>query len=195
MGTLGEVGALVVSSLGGLYMLAILLRFLLQIARADFYNPFVQSIVKITDHPVRELRRVIPGMWGIDFATLIYAFLVHCVIISLLIIFNGYGIPGVQEIGLIITWAAMGILSFILNIYFWAMLISIVSSFIAPYSAHPALVLVRQLTEPAMAPFRRLIPAMGGLDFTPILMFLCIRVIQMSVIAPIGMNPAVVLGY
>lgn len=195
MGTLGQVGALIVTSLGGLYLLAILLRFLLQVARADFYNPFTQAIVKVTDIPVRALRRLIPGTFGIDFSTLVLAYLVQCLFITLLIIFNGFGIPGVQDFGLIVTWAAFGLLSFVLNIYFWSMIASIIASFVAPYSAHPALSLIRQLSEPIMAPFRRLIPAMGGLDLSPIFVFLCIRVIQTAIIQPIGMNPAVVLGY
>ncbi|MGH8466032.1 MAG: YggT family protein, partial [Pseudomonas sp.] len=89
---------------------------------------------------------------------------------------------------------AVGLLSFILNIYFWALIISIVASFIAPFSAHPALVLVRQLTEPIMAPFRRILPAMGGLDLSPIFVFLALQVIRIVLISPVGVNPAVVLG-
>jgi YggT family protein len=192
MGTLGEVGALIINTLGSLYLLAILLRFLLQIARADFYNPFVQAIVKVTDHPIKELRRVIPGMWGVDFATLIYAFIVHCVLITLLFICLARGIP---QIGTLITWAAVGLLSYVVNIFYVSLLISIVSSFIAPHSAHPILVLTRQLTEPVMAPFRKLLPAMGGLDFSPIFLILAIMIIKTVIIEPAGMSAALVLGY
>lgn len=191
MGSMGNVGVLLVSSLGGLYILAILLRFLLQVARADFYNPFTQAIVKATDPLVRVFRRIIPGYRGIDFATLVLAFLAECITTLLMIVLSGFAAPGV---GLILTWSAIGILSFILNIYFWALIVSIVASFIAPYSAHPGLVLVRQLTEPIMAPFRRLLPAMGGLDFSPIFVFLAIRIIRIMIIEPIGVNPALVLG-
>src|SRR5690554_4023622 len=145
MGAIGNVGVLLVGTLGGLYILAVLLRFLLQIARADFYNPFTQAIVRFTDPALRLFRRVIPGYRGLDFAALALAFVAECITTALLITFSGFAIPG---IGLIITWSAVGLLSFILNIYFWALIISIVASFIAPFSAHPALVLVRQLTEP-----------------------------------------------
>ncbi|MEY3667055.1 MAG: hypothetical protein RL572_595 [Pseudomonadota bacterium] len=191
MGAFGNVAYLLVNTLGGLYVLAVLLRFMLQVARADFYNPFTQAIVRVTDPAVRAFRRVIPGYRGLDFASLILALVAQCVCTFLLITTSGYALPGA---GLIITWSVVGLLSFILNIYFWAMMISIIASFIAPYSGHPALVLVRQLTEPVMEPFRRLLPAMGGLDLSPIFVFLGLQIIRMLFVDPVGVNARVVLG-
>ena len=191
MGAIGNVGVLLVGTLGGLYILAVLLRFLLQIARADFYNPFTQAIVRVTDPAVRILRRIIPGYRGLDFASLVLAFAVECACTALLINFSGYSFPGM---GLIVTWSAVGLLSFILNIYFWALIISIIASFIAPFSSHPALVLVRQLTDPIMAPFQRLLPPMGGLDLSPIFVFLALQIIRAVLISPVRVNPTLVLG-
>ena len=191
MGSLGSVGYIVVSTLGGMFVLAVLLRFMLQIARADFYNPFTQAIVKVTDPGVRLFRRFIPGYKGMDFASLVLALLAQCIATALLIIFSGFAIP---SIGLVISWSSVGLLSFIMNIYFWSMIISIISSFIAPFSTHPGLVLVRQLTEPIMEPFRRLLPSMGGLDFSPIFVFLTLQIIRVMLIDPVGINPRVVLG-
>jgi YggT family protein len=191
MNAIGNIGSLLVSTLGTLYMLAVLLRFLLQISRADFYNPITQMIVRATDPGVQLFRRFIPGFKGVDFATLVFAVLVECILICALIFMAGFNLPGV---GLILTWAVGGILNFILDIYFWSLLVSIVSSFIAPFSEHPALVLVRQLTEPIMAPFRRLLPSMGGLDLSPIFVFLSIQILKILLIAPIGANPAFVPG-
>jgi YggT family protein len=191
MGAIGNVGVLLVNTLGGLYLLAIMLRFLLQVARADFYNPFTQAIVKVTDPAVRLFRRIIPGYRGLDFASLVLALLVQCIATTLLISLSGFGIPGA---GLVVSWSVIGLLSLVLNIYFWGMMISIIASFIAPHSAHPALVLIRQLTEPLMEPFRRLLPSMGGLDLSPIFVFLAIQIIRTTLIMPVGVNPAVVLG-
>ncbi len=191
MGAFGDVAYLLVNTLGGLYVLAVLLRFMLQVARADFYNPFTQAIVRVTDPAVRAFRRVIPGYRGLDFASLILALVAQCVCTFLLITTSGYAVPGA---GLVITWSVVGLLSFILNIYFWAMMISIIASFIAPYSGHPALMLVRQLTEPVMEPFRRLLPSMGGLDLSPIFVFLGLQIIRMLFIDPVGVNARVVLG-
>lgn len=191
MGAFGDVAYLLVNTLGGLYVLAVLLRFMLQVARADFYNPFTQAIVRVTDPAVRAFRRVIPGYRGLDFASLILALVAQCVCTFLLITTSGFAVPGA---GLVITWSVVGLLSFILNIYFWAMMISIIASFIAPYSGHPALMLVRQLTEPVMEPFRRLLPSMGGLDLSPIFVFLGLQIIRMLFIDPVGVNARVVLG-
>ena len=191
MGAIGNVGVLLVNTLGGLYLLAIMLRFLLQVARADFYNPFTQAIVKVTDPAVRLFRRIIPGYRGLDFASLVLALLVQCIATTLLISLSGFGIPGA---GLVVSWSVIGLLSLVLNIYFWGMMISIIASFIAPLSGHPALVLIRQLTEPLMEPFRRFLPSMGGLDLSPIFVFLAIQIIRTMLILPMGVNPAVVLG-
>lgn len=191
MNSIGSIGTLLVSTLGSLYLLAILLRFLLQLSRADFYNPITQMIVRATDPGVQVFRKFIPGFRGIDFSSLAFALLVQCAFISALIMFAGISLPGP---GLIVTWALVGLLSFILNIYFWGLLISIVASFIAPFSAHPALVLVRQLVEPVMAPFRRLLPSMGGLDLSPIFVFLSLQIIRIVLINPVNANPVFVPG-
>ena len=191
MGAIGNVGYLLVNTLGGLFILAVLLRFMLQVARADFYNPFTQAIVRVTDPAVRVFRRLIPGYRGLDFASLVLALVAQCLCTALLIVFSGFAIPGA---GLVITWSVVGLLSFILNIYFWSLMISIIASFIAPYSGHPALVLVRQITEPVMEPFRRLLPSMGGLDLSPIFVFLGLQIIRMVFIDPVGVNARVVLG-
>lgn len=191
MNAIGSIGSLLVSTMGTLFMMAVLLRFLLQISRADFYNPITQMVVRVTDPGVQLFRRFIPGFKGVDFATLVFAMLVQCTLICVLILIAGFELPGA---GLVLTWAAGGILNFILDIYFWSLLVSIVSSFIAPYSEHPALVLVRQLTEPIMAPFRRLLPSMGGLDLSPIFVFLAIQILKILLVAPMGANPAFVPG-
>ena len=187
MNAIGSIGSLLVSTMGTLFMMAVLLRFLLQISRADFYNPITQMVVRVTDPGVQLFRRFIPGFKGVDFATLVFAMLVQCTLICVLILIAGFDLPGV---GLVMTWAVGGIINFILDIYFWSLLVSIVSSFIAPFSEHPALVLVRQLTEPIMAPFRRLLPSMGGLDLSPIFVFLAIQILKIVLVEPMGANPA-----
>lgn len=191
MGTISEIGTLLIHTLGSLYLLAVLLRFLLQLARADFYNPITQVIIQITEPGVRVFRRFIPGIRGVDLSSLVFALLIQMAAMMALVFLNGIALP---PIGLILTWSVLGLLSFILNIYFWSILISIVASFLAPFSTHPALVLVRQITEPVMAPFRRLLPPMGGLDLSPIFVFLAIQIIRVILIAPAGINPRFVLG-
>jgi YggT family protein len=181
-----------VSTLGGLYLLAILLRFLLQIARADFYNPLSQAVVRITDPLVRVFRTFIPGYRGLDFSSLILALVVEGLLIFLLISLYGYQMPG---IGSIVTWSLAGVLLFILNIYFYAILAAIIMSFVMMFSGnmnpHPALQLIWQLTEPVMRPVRSLLPPIGGLDFSPILIFLAIEFLIGAVRSVFGITDAV----
>ena len=170
--------ATIFNALGGLYLLAILLRVLLQLARADFYNPVCQAVVRVTDPMVRVFRSVIPGFRNVDLAALVLAFFVEGIAIYALILIYGGGFPG---IGFIITWSVLGVVYFIINIYWYAIIASIIMSFVMLFSGnmkpHPLLLLVWQLTEPVMAPFRKIIPPMGGLDLSPIFVFILIRFI------------------
>jgi YggT family protein len=191
---MGNSVQLIFSTLTGIYLLAVLLRFLLQVAKADFYNPVSQAVVKMTDPMVRVLRAVIPGYKGIDFSTLVLAFAIEAAAICVLILLDGGSIPG---LGFIITWAFVGVIFFIVNIYYYAILASIIMSFVMMFSGstnpHPLLRLVWQLTEPVMAPIRKVIPPMGGLDFSPIFIFIAIQIIQNFLLKTFGINQELAL--
>ena len=194
MGVLGSSGALIFNALLGIYLLAVILRFLLQVARADFYNPISQSLVKITDPAVRVFRTFIPGYRGIDFSSLILALVIQAVAISGLIILYGGSIP---SIGLVITWAFVGVIHFIIIIYYYAIIASIIMSFVMMFSGnmnpHPFLRLIWQLTEPVMSPVRKVIPPMGRLDFSPIFIFIGIGLIRNIIYQSFGVNEQVAL--
>lgn len=198
MGALGSSAALIFNALAGLYLLAVLLRFLLQVARADFYNPVSQAVIKATDPLVRVFRGFIPGYRGVDFSTLILALVLEGIAICVMILLYGGSIP---SLGFVVTWAFVGILYFIINIYYWAIIASIIMSFVMLFSGnmnpHPILRLIWQLTEPVMAPVRKIIPPMGGLDFSPIFIFIAIGLIQNLLIRTFGISEqvaAVVIG-
>jgi YggT family protein len=168
-----------ISTLGGLYLLAVLLRFLLQIARADFYNPLSQAVVQITNPLVKLFRSFVPGYRGVDFSSLLLALVIEAVLIVAITLVMG---DQMASIGEIFMWSIAGVLLFILQIYFWAIIAAIIMSFVMMFSGsmspHPALQLIWQLTEPIMAPVRKVIPPIGGLDFSPILIFIAIRFLQ-----------------
>ncbi|MDT8399883.1 MAG: YggT family protein [Pseudomonadales bacterium] len=178
--SLGQALILLINTVGGIFLLAVLLRFLLQATGADFYNPVSQAIVKLTSSSLRPLRRIIPGFRGLDFAALVLALLVNTLASALMVFAAGFALP---DLGTLISWAFVGILAFILNIYFYGLLISIIASWIAPYSGNPILMLVQQLMEPLQSLFRRVIPPMGGLDFSPIFIFLGIQMLEIIFIA------------
>src|SRR5690606_34439577 len=106
----------------------------------------------------------------------------------------GYRVP---NIGLLLLWSVLGCIGMVLSIYFVAILASIILSWVAPGSYHPAAQLLHQLVEPVMAPFRKLLPAIGGLDLSPILVFLMINVIQVLLrhgAAAVGLPTQLVFG-
>ncbi|MCZ6853281.1 MAG: YggT family protein [Gammaproteobacteria bacterium] len=152
-------------------------RFLLQACRADFYNPISQGIVRFTDPLLRPIRLVLPGYKNLDFAALVAVWITQIVLLVSIASITERD-PGLIDI-LIVSLREM-LLLFVSGIR-WIILIVIIASFIAPGSQHPILSLLRQITEPVLAPARRLLPPMGGLDFSPILVFLLLGVIEIVV--------------
>ncbi|MEQ9464200.1 MAG: YggT family protein [Haliea sp.] len=194
MNAITEILAYLAQTLLTLALLAMVLRLLLQLVRADFYNPLSQFLARLTNPLVLPLRRVVPSLGGLDLATLLLALALQMTAIVVLLALNGVGPPNVV---LLVVWSVLGLVGLVVNIYFFALLAMIILSWVAPASRHPALLLLFQLTEPVMAPFRRMLPNMGGLDFSPILVFILINIIQIALrhmAAGVGLHPALVIG-
>jgi YggT family protein len=194
MSAFSEISGYLVQTLLSLYLLTMLLRFVLQLVRADFYNPISQFLVKVTNPLVIPLRRILPGFAGLDMASLVLALLLQLAGIIALLLINGLVLPNIL---LLFVWSAIGLLGLLVNVYFFALLAMIILSWVAPGSNHPAVYLLHQITEPVMAPVRKALPAMGGMDFSPILVFILINVIQIALrhmAAGVGLHPALVIG-
>ena len=177
MSAINEIFGYLIQTFLGLYLIAMVLRFLLQVVRADFYNPICQFLVKITNPLVIPMRRLVPSFAGLDLASLLLAFVLQMASIAALVFINFQVLPG---LGLLLVGGVLGVVSLVVNIYFFALLAMIILSWVAPGSRHPAIHLLYQITEPVMAPFRKMLPAMGGMDFSPILVFILINVIQIA---------------
>lgn len=173
-----DIGSLLVNSLGSLVILVFILRFLLQLVRADFYNPISQFIVKASNPVLIPVRRVVPGYGGMDVASLVLAYAAQVLMLAMLYWVAGhFALPWLD----ILVVAPFKLILLILNIYFWGLIIVVVASWVAPNSYNPALILVNQIIEPAMRPIRRFMPDLGGLDLSPIIMFLGIQVAEILV--------------
>lgn len=177
----GNAGTFLVDTVVGLYILAVMLRFLLQWVHADFYNPISQFLVKITNPPLVSLRRFIPGLFGIDLASLVLMLVLTVVKIYLIAWIAGYllRLPGVLLLGV------GELIRLAVYVFIFSILIRVILSWIQPGGYNPALGLINQLTEPLMAPARRLIPPVGGLDLSPIAIFLLLYLTLMLVVQPI----------
>ncbi|MDH5737331.1 MAG: YggT family protein, partial [Gammaproteobacteria bacterium] len=149
----------------------------------------------ITDPVVKPLRTFIPSWRAIDFATLVASLVLQLVMISLITLMLG----GPIFHSIFLAWSFVGLLSTLIDIYFFALIIMIIASWIAPYNNHPALMLIYQITEPLCRPARRLIPPMGGLDFSVMIVILALILFdQYLVIRPLaealGMPKGLILG-
>ncbi len=194
MSAINEIFVYLLQTVLSLYLVAMLLRFLLQLVRADFYNPISQFLVKITNPVLLPLRRIIPGFGGLDIAALVIALVLQMLAIAVLMLLNGLTPPNIVTL---FIWGVLGVVGLLVNIYFFALLATIILSWVAPGSSHPALYLLHQITEPVMAPVRQILPAMGGLDFSPILVFILINIVQIALrhmSASVGLHPALVIG-
>lgn len=180
-------GIFLIQTFSSLYLIVVLLRFLMQASRVDYYNPICQAVVKFTDPPVKPLKKLLPAVRGVDFATLVVALVVQLLAVCLVMMISGsyFFHPAY------VAWSMVGVVSTIFDIYFFSLIVMVIASWIAPYSNHPALALVHQLTDPICTPARKLLPPMGGLDFSIILVFVAITLIDTYlVIRPL----AVMLG-
>ena len=193
MSGLNGAAIFVIQTLGSLYLLIVLLRFILQLVRANFYNPLCQFTVKATQPLLKPLRRVSPSLFGLDMSSLVLAIVVQMVIFAVVLTLSYMSF---NVLGLLL-WAIIGVTALFLKVFFFALIISVILSWVAPGSTSPGAELVNQITEPALAPFRRFLPSMGGLDISPILAFMVIQLIQSFVIPPLAMYvgmPVVLFG-
>ena len=182
-----DAGQYLISTIFGIYILIVALRFLLQWVRADFYNPVSQFIVKATNPPLRFLRRWIPGYKGIDFPSILLMLVLQMIEVSLLSLIGLGRIPSFP--GLLLLGFAE-ILQLIIYIFFFSIIIQIILSWVNPGAYNPATVILYKLNEPLLRPARRLIPPLSGLDFSPMVVLILLQLVIILFIRPL-----IVLGY
>lgn len=182
----------VIQTLGSLYLLIILLRFILQLVRADFYNPLSQFTVRATQPLLKPVRRIIPGFGGVDLAALVLAILVQLALMMVVVVLLGASIGGLFPALLI--WALLGVASLFLKVFFFALIVSVILSWVAPQTHNPAAELVNQICEPLLAPLRQRLPNLGGLDLSPIVAFLILNLIDMLVIRNLAISTGMFSG-
>ncbi|WP_110661651.1 YggT family protein [Salinicola socius] len=180
---LGSAGLMLVNTLVNIYLFVLMLRFLLQFSQADYYNPLSQGIVKATQPVVAPVQKILRPLGRIDIATLFVGFLLKIIVITAIFQIAGFGMPPLQ--GLLLAGIA-GVLNAILKIYFFALIIMIILSWVAPQASHPGALLVMQIVEPIMAPVRRVIPPLGMIDLSPIVVFIAINLLDSVVVGSLA---------
>ena len=172
-----ESAILIISTIFSIYILAVMLRFILQWARADFYNPLSQLLVKITDPPLKPLRRIIPGWGGIDFASILLMLALKFIELTLITLIKGISVSA----GLLVITALSELIGLAIMLFIGMIIVSVILSWIGPGNQNPMVGLLHQATEPVLSPFRRIIPPSGGLDLSPILAIVALQIVKIFV--------------
>ena len=180
-GYVGNAGLFLIQTVFGLYILAVMLRFLLQWVRADFYNQMVPVLVKITNPLLTPLRRLVPGLLGIDLAAVVLMLLLQALELYLV----GWTLGATLPLTTLVLGSVAKILGLLIGVYFWVILIQVILSWVNPQSYNPAISLIYSLTEPVLRPARRLLPDLGGLDLSPLVVIVLLQLARMLVVAPL----------
>ena len=171
-----------ISTLFGLYILAVMLRFLLGVVRADFYNPASQFLVRITNPLLVPLRKIIPSIGKFDSSALVLLLVLQLVSLTIILLLRGTGFSFVTLLS-----AAVGELVMLtVNIFFFSIIIQVVLSWINPGSYNPVSALLNSLTSPVLRPIQKILPPLSGRDLSPLFALIGLQVIRMLVMPLLG---------
>jgi YggT family protein len=165
----------------GLYTAVVVVRFLLQLTRADFYNPVSQLIVKLTSPVLNPLRRIVPGYGGVDFASVLLAWGLKSLELALILLVSGFSF---QALGPLL-WAWPELIGLVFTIFIVAILIRAILSWLGPQGYNPAEALLRSLTRPVLHPIQRVVPPVSGLDLSPMVAIIGLMLLKMLLLPPL----------
>ncbi|EGW22766.1 MULTISPECIES: YggT family protein [Methylobacter] len=171
----------VIDSLFSLYILAVLLRFLLQWCGADFYNPISQFLVKATHPPLKLLRRFVPSIGKIDTSSLVLVFALQTLADFSILLLKGVAI----SIGALTILSLTQLVSLLINIFIYAVFARAILSWMNPGSFNAASSILYSLTEPVLNLCRRFIPDLGGIDLSPLAALMLLQLAKMVILPPL----------
>ncbi|HFC54227.1 MAG TPA: YggT family protein [Gammaproteobacteria bacterium] len=176
MGYFSEAGTFLIGVAFGLYILLVMLRLVLQTARADFRNPVSQFVYRATQPVLAPLRRVVPGWGGLDWALILLL-----VVLQFLELLLTNMITGQTLHPLVLLVVALGkLVKLLITIYTVTIIVQAILSWVQT-GYHPVTALLWQINEPVLRPFRNLLPAMGGVDLSPLLALVVLNLVSMAI--------------
>ena len=173
--------AFLINTLAGLYILAVMLRFLLQWVRADFRNPISQFLIRITQPPLQPMRRFLPPIGRADTSAMVLMLLLQFCTLAVVYWIGSTNVSA----GFLAVRSVAELLNLLLNVFLVVIFIRVILSWVNPGQYNPAIGLIDSLAEPVLAPARRVIPAIGGLDLSPIAVLIGIQLAKMLFVYPI----------
>jgi YggT family protein len=171
-----------IDTLVSLYILAIVIRFLLQWAKADFYNPISQFLVKITHPPLKLLRRFVPSIGKIDTSSIVLALGLQMIADFSILMLKGVTV----SIPALIIVSFTQLVTLLLNVFVFAVFARAILSWFDPGNYNPASSLLQSLTEPLLSLCRKLIPDLGGMDLSPLAALLFLQLAKMMILPPLN---------
>ncbi|MEW6253727.1 MAG: YggT family protein [Planctomycetota bacterium] len=168
-----------VQTIGNLFVIAVLLRFMMQLFRVPFRNPFAQFIVALTDFAVKPLRRVVPGLFGLDLACLVLALGVEFVVVVAAYWLDGFpfALAGGRVWPVMLGLAMVRLLTLTVYLVIGITLVRAVLSWVNSNS--PLMPVVYELSEPFLRPLRRVVPMVANVDLTPLVLFVLCQLVLM----------------
>jgi len=168
--------AFVVDTLFNLFILSALVRFWMQALRAPARNPIAQFTMALTDFAVKPLRRIVPGLFGLDLASLLVAWFAEFLLLVILLLLDDRPLATFPAaLTPVLVWAFAKLIRLSVYIVMGAVFIQAILSWVNPY--HPVAPFFDALTRPFLKPFRRMVPLIGGVDVTPILVLIACQLI------------------
>lgn len=163
-----------------LYSVAIILRIMMRAVHADYYNPLVHAVAKITAYPVNWIKKIVPDLGKVELASVLYLILIVFIKAVLVIILNGYKPALLGSL----VWAVGNTIALFIQVIFYIVILRALLTWI-PSVQVSIQMLLAQLSEPFMAPARRVIPLIGGLDLSPIAVLIILQILTFLVANPI----------
>jgi YggT family protein len=174
---LSQIGQLLIQTAFGVFVYALLLRFYMQWLRAPFRNPVGQFVSALTDWIVKPVRRVVPGLLGLDLATMLIAWFTEALMLVLISWLRGFsfvGAPGIAA-GLLFTVAAVELLRASLYLLIGVIIVQVVITWVNPRA--PLAPVFDALTGPFYAVFRRFVPTIGNVDLSPLFVLVVAQIL------------------
>lgn len=169
--------AFVLDALFHLFILAALVRFWMQALRAPARNPIAQFTMALTDFAVKPLRRIVPGAFNLDWASLIVAFAFEFLLQFLLLLLLLGATPNLESLSVLLFLAFVKLIRLTIYVFIGAIIIQAVLSWVNPH--HPVAPFFHALTRPFLKPFQRAVPLIGGVDITPVLVLIALQLVLM----------------
>ena len=160
-----------IKTLADLYLLTFLLRFIMQWVRTSHYNPFAQFVLKVTSPLVVPARRLLPSVAGLDTPTLVVLILLEVLVTFVLLLLAGISLP----LPVLLLYSLLRLIALALWFYTGALFIYVLLSWFGDRGGNPMAELLGDLVEPLLRPARRLLPPIGGLDLSPLIVILLLQ--------------------